>query len=146
MGLNAGTLIPYFNSPDLYIVGGAIIRTQGGTLPTSTISTVSGVTTVTASTTAGATTTQTIYLTGNISDGTQPAVEDVLQNALNKSSNGMIMKLYYYEVVIFITYRFFRFVFYEMNLIFGSGSSGEISYQLIYKVWNKSTIVVLRYF
>ncbi|XP_071119656.1 uncharacterized protein [Haliotis cracherodii] len=87
VGLNAGTLIPYFNSPDLYIVGGAIIRTQGGTLPTSTISTVSGVTTVTASPTAGTTTTQTIYLTGNISEGTQPAVEEVLQNALNKSSN-----------------------------------------------------------
>ncbi|XP_046566801.1 uncharacterized protein LOC124275346 [Haliotis rubra] len=77
-GVDPGMLDQYFRSSGLTLVQGNVERTTSGTGSTVTTPTPTGTTNLDG----------VIYLTGNIGDNEQAALEEVFKSALNKTKNG----------------------------------------------------------
>ncbi|XP_067679697.1 uncharacterized protein [Haliotis asinina] len=83
-GVDPVTLGQYFRSLGINLVEGNIIRIEGRTTPSPG----TGQTATPTSPTGTISAVSVIVLRGNISDSYQTAVEELLQNALNKTKNG----------------------------------------------------------
>ncbi|XP_067679698.1 uncharacterized protein [Haliotis asinina] len=101
-GIDPGTLGRYFIPTGYTVIQGDVINTQvttapGGTTPFTGVS-------VTPTTPTGTTNfVSVIYLRGNISDSNQGAVEELLQNAINKTRSGSCcIQLYIIEKTTFL--------------------------------------------